>query len=408
MKILFISNLFPPHYLGGYEILCQQVCEDLRKRGHVCIVLTSTHGVKEATTGETTPGIHRILDLYNPFGEQAGLMRAQRWRVGRRNYGLTRAFVARERPDVIFIWSQLRMGLGSTQAAMDSGVPVAYTFNDFHMAGYRPAPFGLAPRAFARYVADNWIFRGITFKGQDFKNATCISHMLKKKLLGNGVPIKDARVIYQGIPVEKFPEKAEPGKIAHPPHLLYVGQLHPYKGVHTLIEAAHLIANDMKRTPGSPRLCLGVSIVGDGPESYKRQLMEMALQGHADIEFAGKVAQPELPGIYRKHDIFVFPSTWQEPFGLTHLEAMASGTPVISTADGGHGEFLKDGENALIFEKENPQALAAQISRLISDNDLARHLAATARAMVEQEFTLQRYVTDIEVFLQEVVEGENK
>jgi glycosyltransferase involved in cell wall biosynthesis len=115
-----------------------------------------------------------------------------------------------------------------------------------------------------------------------------------------------------------------------------------------------------------------------------------------------------LSGVYREHDIFVFPSTWQEPFGLTHLEAMACGTPVISTADGGHGEFLKDGENALIFEKENPGQLAAQISRLISDNDLAGHLAATARAMVEQEFTLQRYVTDIEAFLQEAATGENR
>ena len=402
MKILFLSNLFPPHYLGGYEILCQQVCEELRKRGHDSLVLTSTHGVKEATTGETTSDIHRILKLYNPFGKPAGLMRARRWIVGRRNYGLTKALVDRERPDVIFIWSQLRMGLGSTQAAMDSGVPVAYTFNDFHVAGYRSAPFGLTPRAFGRYVADNWIFRGITFKSQNFKNATCISHMLKKKLLEKGVPIKDARVIYQGIPVENFPEKASPGKITHPPHLLYVGQLHPYKGVHTLIEAAHLIADDMNHPN------LAVSIVGDGTEPYIGQLMKKALQGHATVEFTGKIARAELPGIYREHDILVFPSTWQEPFGLTHLEAMASGTPVISTADGGHGEFLKDGENALIFEKEDPEGLAAQILRLISDNDLARRLATTARAMVEQEFSLQRYVTDIEAFLQEVVRGKNR
>ena len=408
MKILFISNLYPPHYLGGYEILCQQVCEDLRKRGHDPVVLTSTHGVKGAAAGETTPGIHRILKLYNPFGSPAGLMRAQRWIVGRRNYALTRALLAKERPDVIFIWSQLRLSLGSARAAQDSGSPVAYTFNDFHIAGYRPAPLGLTPKAFAKYMADNWILHRITFKGQDFKHATCISHMLKGKLLEKGLPIKDAKVIYQGIPVDKFPEKAEPGKITHPPRLLYVGQLHSYKGVHTLIEAAHFIADGMINSHSSSRARLSVSIVGDGPGQYKRQLTKQALQGHADINFVGKVPQSELSGIYREHDIFIFPSSWQEPFGLTHLEAMASGTPVISTADGGHGEFLKDGENALVFEKENPGGLAAQISRLINDNDLARYLAATARTMVEQEFTLQRYVTDIEAFLQEVAREENR
>jgi glycosyltransferase involved in cell wall biosynthesis len=409
MKVLFISNLYPPNYLGGYEILCQQVCKDLERRGHNSVILTSTHGVKEATTGETSPNIHRILELFIPFDKHPdGLMRMRRWIVGRHNYALTRALVAKEKPDVIFIWSQLRLGLGSARAAHDSGVPVAYTFNDFHIAGYRPAPLGLKPKAFGKYMADNWIFPGITFKGLNFRHATCISHMLKQRLLERGLPIRDARVIYQGIPVEQFSKKAEPGKIEHPPRLLYVGQLHPYKGVHTLIEAAHLVADRNISDPGSPRPDLRVSIVGDGPEEYKKQLREKAAQGRANIEFAGKVAQPELPGVYREHDIFVFPSTWQEPFGLTHLEAMACGTPVISTADGGHGEFLKDGENALIFEKENPGQLAAQISRLISDNDLAGHLAATARAMVEQEFTLQRYVTDIEAFLQEAATGENR
>jgi hypothetical protein len=108
-------------------------------------------------------------------------MRAQRWIVGRRNYALTKALLAKERPGVIFIWSQLRLSLGSAQAAQDSGVPVAYTFNDFHIAGYQPAPLGLTPKAFAKYMTDNWVLSRITFKGRDFKHATCISHMLKRR-----------------------------------------------------------------------------------------------------------------------------------------------------------------------------------------------------------------------------------
>ena len=83
---------------------------------------------------------------------------------------------------------------------------------------------------------------------------------------------------------------------------------------------------------------------------------------------------------------------------------MASGTPVVSTADGGHGEFLKHQENALVFDKENPEQLAGHILRLIYDGDLSRRLAANARAMVERQFTIERYGEALESFLQEVVD----
>lgn len=399
MKILCISNLFPPYYLGGYEILCAQVCNELEQRGHEIIVLTSTHGLDGRKEGGEISNVHRILKVYIPFDQPPRLMRMRRWRVGKYNYGLTSDLIAGEHPDVIFIWSQLRLTLGSARAAQDSGIPVACTFNDEHIAGFLPAPFRLTPRHFAGYVADHWIFPDITFRGMQFKHATCISHMLKNNLLSRGMPISDAKVIYQGIPLEQFPEKPEAGKVKTPAHVLYVGQLHPYKGVHTLIEAANMIADCGVKDLRSPARNVSVSIIGDGPEGYKSKLKEKAAQGNAIFEFVGKVPHSELPRIYREHDIFVFPSTWQEPFGLTPLEAMASGTPVISTADGGHGEILRDGENALVFEKENSEQLAGQIIRLITDRDLGQHLAANARAMVENDFTLKRYVSDLEAFL---------
>jgi spore coat protein SA len=173
--------------------------------------------------------------------------------------------------------------------------------------------------------------------------------------------------------------------------------LHPYKGVHTLIEAAHIVSSWNEIPP------LEVSVVGDGPEEYKRQLQDMAFQGRARVEFLGKVPHAKLARLYREHDIFVFPSTWQEPFGLTHLEAMASGTPVISTAGGGHGEFLRDRENALVFEKEKADQLAWHILCLIRDRNLSRRLATRARVVVEREFSLERYAADLEAFLQEMV-----
>jgi glycosyltransferase involved in cell wall biosynthesis len=396
LKILVISNLFPPHYLGGYEITCSQVCRGLERRGHRVVVLTSTHGLNPGATDGQAGDARRVLRLYLPFGRPAKLMRARRWWVGRENYGATMDLILRERPDAIFIWSLLRLTLGPAYAAQDSRVPVAYSFNDESIAGYLPARFGLGPRALCRYAADR-VLPHITLSGLSLRNATCISRLLKGNLVARGAPVEDARVIYHGIPLEDFPAKPEMGEVRIPARVLYVGQLHPYKGVHTLIEAAHTVSswNGMP----APR----VSVVGDGPDAYRRQLHERAARGGAKVDFVGKVDHAELARVYREHDLFVFPSTWQEPFGLTHLEAMASGTPVISTAGGGHGEFLRDGENALVFEKENIEQLAGHILRLIRDRDLSRRLATRARAVVEREFSLERYVTDLEAFLQDAV-----
>ncbi len=409
MKILVISNLYPPHVLGGYEILCGQVCGELQQRGHEVTVLTSRYGWDgDAPTGDTleppsSPRICRTLRLYLPFDRPPQLLRRRRWLVGTYNYRRTRECLRHVRPDVIFIWSQLRLTVGPARAAQASGYPVVYTFNDENIASYFPARFKLTPRGLIAYILDHWVVPSITLKGLRFDHVTCISRCVKRNLIAKGLPISHARVIYQGIPIEQFPPKANMGRIHHPARLLYVGQLHPYKGVHTLIEAAHRIAESRIGDARASSVRFSVTIAGDGPEPYKRQLVDMAAHGAAVIEFKGKVPHAELSSLYREHDLFVFPSIWREAFGLTHLEAMASGIPVISTANGGQGEFLRHGHNALIFEPGNAHQLAERIDQLLRDATLRRRLAERARALVERQFTLKRYVSELETFLQEAV-----
>jgi glycogen synthase len=244
-----------------------------------------------------------------------------------------------------------------------------------------------------RYFADNWIMPSITLKNLKFDHTTCISKQLKKNLLDRGTPIENSKVIYQGIPIERFPIKNNPGKLHNPVRVLYVGQLHTYKGVHNVINAAHRVVKEK----GSDYL--NVTIIGSGPENYRSELIKIASRGQAQINFTGQVEHTHLPKIYRKHDIFVFSSIWQEPFGLTHLEAMASGTPVISTNDGGHGEFLVHNQNALVFEKENEDELAQHIISMVEDDDLRNRLIISARKIVEEQFVLNKYVDRLEHFL---------
>lgn len=403
MKILIISNLFPPHVVGGYEILCGQVASGLRVRGHSVSVLTSSwkngspaagageeEGPEEAETGRT----YRRMKLLASFDAPYQRSRRARRKVTIYNHRIAKEVIREEAPDLIFVWSQLRLSVGAARAAEESGIPVCYTMNDNHLAGYAPAAPAPRPRALAAAFLDRTAFLGDTSRALRLEHVTCISHSLVQDLSGAGLRFPNTEVIHQGIPVDLFPPKENPGSLHLPLRLLYCGQLHPYKGPATLISAAEIVG--ARRGFDSVR----VTLVGDGP--MRAELEVMGRSSRVAVEVLGPRPHAELPAIYRDHDILAFTSIWREPFGLTHLEAMASGTTVVSTATGGQAEFLRDQENALLFPEGSADGLAQQIEGLMSDPDMSVNLAHTARRDVAEGFSLQRYVGDIERWLHEV------
>ncbi len=392
MRILVISNLFPPRALGGYEILCGQVCAELAARGHQVVVLSSDGG--PVLPGEPpVPDVRRVLRLTVPFGQPASLDRMRDLAVSILNARAARDAIRDARPDVAFVFSQLRLTLGAARAARDAGVPTLFTVNDGHLRAFVPGPFDGAA-GLARRVLDGGPFRDLWLPSLRMDHLACISHRLRDTLAREGLPVAHARIVYQGIPIQRFPPKADPGSLHAPARLLYTGQLHPDKGVHTLVEAAGILARDGRD--------LVLDVAGDGPGDYPDRLRAMAAEHRAPATFLGRLPHEELPALYRNHDVFVFPSIWEEPFGLTHLEAMASGTPVASTADGGQAEFLEHDGNALVFPKGDAAALAAALARLLDDGALRTRLAREARAMVENRVPMRRYVDDLEALLAQV------
>lgn len=387
MRILIISNLYPPHVLGGYEILCGQVVDHLTARGHEVHVLTS-----DFKDGRHEERVTRSLRVYQDFEKSASFMRLSRIRTAGHNRRETLKLLRERKFDVAFIWSLLRLTPASAHVVQKAGLPTVYTFNDENITSFNYHPFSLSPKQAAHSFLDR-LFPLITVRKLDFTYTTCISRILKNNLLSKHLPIENSTVIYQGIPIEKFPLKDHPGVMKKPVRILYVGQLHPYKGVHTIIEALTIMGNKENCVPCS------LTIVGKGTEEYTHTLKEKASRAPFDIEFRGLVAHDELPAIYRQMDVFVFPSVWEEPFGLTHLEAMASGLPVISTVNGGQGEFLKEGVNALTFTPDDPAGLCEQLERLTGDEKLYAKLAENGRKTVQDHFYFERYVTELEELL---------
>lgn len=397
MKILIVTNLFPPVVLGGYEILCHQVVEALTKRGHEVTVLTSDQGNEKST--ET---VIRDLKVFQNFDSKVeGSMRREKLRTAGHNKRVTQRVLASQKFDVIFHWSMLRLTPAAACVAEQSSTPIVYTFNDEHPSGYLPARFGFSLRSLLRWALDATFMRSLTNRSLHFTYTTCISKLLKDNLLKEGMPIQQSEVIYQGIPIEQFPKRSETKRSGEPIRLLYAGQLHAYKGVHTLLDALALLA---QQSEPSRFQC---TIVGAGTKDYEQELRQTASTLSIKVQFLGRVDHQKMSAIYQAHDVLLFPSIWPEPFGLTHLEAMASGLAVISTINGGQGEFLLEGENALTFEPSQAGQLAKQIKVLADDEELYQRLVEAGRKTVEDGFSFTRYVDDLEALLTKATSQSN-
>lgn len=380
MRITVISNLFPPEVQGGYELLCHQVVEYLVARGHQLSVLTTPCS---ATVPPQPWEESRELKLLAPFPGPAPRSRRAAQALLRHNREVVARQLSRWRPEVVFLWSQLRLGAGPARAAEASGFPVLFTWNDDHVLGLAPVPWGRGLRGLVGAALDRSWYRGCTWSGLRFPRALVISRCLAEGLRRGGYsgPLK---VCYQGVDLRQFPLKDRPGALGSPLRLLYVGQLHAYKGVHTVIEAVQ----------HCPEVSL--SIVGSGNAAYEAQLRQLARGAAERITFWGRRPRSELAHIYRDHDVFVFPSVWPEPYGLTHLEAMACGLPLLATLHGGPGEHLVEGQNCLSFEAERADQLAGALLRLRDNPPLAAQLALAGRRLVEEELNFERYAASVE------------
>jgi glycosyltransferase involved in cell wall biosynthesis len=162
--------------------------------------------------------------------------------------------------------------------------------------------------------------------------------------------------------------------------LLYVGRLDERKGVDTAVEAlAHL-----------PEASL--TLLGGWDEREEARLRGLAegLGVAERVRFAGQRSRAEVRAAYADTDVVVFPVRWEEPWGLVPLEGMARGRPVVATGRGGSGEYLRDGENALLFEAGDADGLAEAVKRLATDPALRRRLneagLETARRHTEDQF----------------------
>lgn len=169
--------------------------------------------------------------------------------------------------------------------------------------------------------------------------------------------------------------------------IVAVGRLDPIKGFDVLVDAL----GELKKAGRSVRCRL----IGQGPlEGALRA--SIARQGLENtIELVGALPQAEVREALYRASIFTLPSVVtntgdRDGIPVSLMEAMAAGTPVVSTRVSGIPELIEDGREGLLVPERDPRALAAALARVLDEPDLAQTMAAAARAKVEREFDASR------------------
>lgn len=176
-------------------------------------------------------------------------------------------------------------------------------------------------------------------------------------------------------------------------YLLYVGRLTPVKGVHVLIEAFQEIHRQM---PETRLIITGSSFFGGAAKTaYERSLAKLAEPVSFAIVFTGYLPHEKLKYLYSVANVVIFPSVWQEPFGLVMLEAMSSGTCLVASSVGGVPEVIEDGRNGVLVTPDSPQVLAQAVCQVLADPVGKRCMEIAARSKIISGYTWGRLVKEL-------------
>jgi glycosyltransferase involved in cell wall biosynthesis len=189
--------------------------------------------------------------------------------------------------------------------------------------------------------------------------------------------------IPHGIDLDRFPARTSlPGK----PSILFLANLWRRKGIFDLLEAFAAV----RRTLPEARL----TIAGRGSDEA---LVHAAVEQHPDreaITVTGNIPRENVPALFRAHAVYCLPSIG-EPFGMTLLEAMASGVPIVTSTSGGPG-YLVDDRGGRLVPPRDQAGLARALLEILQSNELQRSMGVHNRNEAERRFAWDRVIDALE------------
>lgn len=379
-RILVVTNLLPPQEMGGFGRTIWEFCRLLLLRGHQLRILTADmpHLYREPSEdiGIVENHVCRCLKLHGDWKQNGIVFDPYRKSVFLKIAENEQKIITAARdfqPDFCLIGNLDLLCYNFITALIELNIPIIHRLGN----GFPGYPSHAVPRSdlYCLAAASAWLNRHLAEKGYDYRRTS---------------------VIYPGATLTGFYRYFLP--VFDYLRICFAGLLMPYKGAHVLTSALAFL-----HEWGVPFTC---EFAGDTTDpSYIEQMKTLATErGFFDqIRFIGFLNRKELAGLYARCNVMVFPSSFNEPFGKSQIEAMAAGLVVVSSATGGAAEIIIDEVNGLQFQREEASDLARQLQRLSQNPEWAKSLARRAQQDAFH-FTTENSIAKLEALAAELLE----
>ncbi len=369
MRILMLSDYFPPHLGGGVERVASELCARLVKRGHVVTVVTFQTVPAPSAENDGALTVYRVpaLDLTSWLGLQQMASMSILSSAAR--------YIHSFKPDIVHAHN-LFFRTSETAALLKIifNVPLVTTL---HLGRLEDGS-----KLLKRLVRLYELTMG-SFIVRRSNHLIAVSDAVAQhagSLRDGSTPVT---VIPNGVDAELFHPIADRNLVG--PTVLFTGRLIPNKGPETLINA---IPEVLTRHPQARFL-----FAGEGPLRGRLEQRVSQLGVGPAVEFLG--LRQDVPELMRNAALFVRPSTL-EGMPLTVLEAMASAIPVVATPVGGTPEIIQDDVCGHLSPVGDSSALANAVSRLLDDRAKAEEMGRRGRTMIESRYTWERVAEETE------------
>lgn len=405
MKILFLSDDFPPESFGGAGISTYELALGMKKVGHDVFVITTCR--KEIESGEFEYNGIKVFKIASDY--------PGRWRA---YISLYNAPVVRKveellrdiKPDVVHANNiHFYLSYHCLKVAKRYSRTVVFTARDvmsFNFAkletkrylenfDYRTTWLDHLKQAKKRWnpFRNFFIRRYLKYADRIF----AISNSLKEAMVINGISNVD--VIYNGIDINEWNTNLEQEVsfrekygLKNKKVLLFSGRLSASKGGEKALRALALI---VKNVPEAVLLVAGS--IDEYGEVMKTEAGSLGIENQ--IIFTGWIEREEIKVAYAVSDIVLMPSICLDAFGRVNIEAMASGKPVVGTCYGGTPEIVVDGVTGYIVNPLHPEEIAGKTIDLLKNPKKAEEFGRAGYERVVKEFSMDRSVREyLDVF----------
>jgi len=373
MRILTVTNYYPPHFIGGYEIACKETMDFLKEQGHEVVVVTSDYHKSDTTED----GILRNMRLI----QHNKTSRVQKKLDEYHNYKTVMDAIKTTKPDLVYFWSLRGIGLSVIEAAQKQNIPKVFEIGDFWMYGYMQKGSRLKQKikSFLPFLNK---------KNIPITPTICVSQWVAKEM--KNVYKSDTTYVYPNatlVPKKKISDNTNI-------RFVFAGRIDEEKGLDLAIEALNKFATL------HPTYSFNFDIYGSGEQTYMDKCKALAKPIASMVNFKGKVRSKE--EIYSNASVLLMPTRMREPFGLVVIEAMAHGCAVIATDAYGPAEIIDHGENGLLFEMQNIDDLLTQIQRVYFDALYLNKLQENGYKHVLQNYSIPKVKSEVETLLKNI------